>query len=185
MRWYSSVLEHNFKVSRFLGFCLSSNQEKELKIWGVLSKDLLAEIEIIVDFVEVASQFPDSLDLVKNDLVYEIVRLVSDDYRAVQLEIGVRVGELRSMIPRLSCSELTRLSSELIRFESCRERLRLVLMNRNKNDGLWELVGETKEEITVMVEEKGKGQLVKVDRSVHDFSEWTRFDDSTQLVPTY
>ncbi|WCJ35682.1 ENTH/ANTH/VHS superfamily protein [Euphorbia peplus] len=183
VRWYSSVLEHNIKVSTFLEyniFSSLSNNEKEEKVWALMSKDLLGEIEILVDFVNVTSQFPDSsLDMLKNDLIYEIVRLVSDDYRAVQLEILIRVGELRNRIPSLSTGELSRVMGELRRLESMKERFSKLFMNRNRNDGLWELVGETNKEIAKVINKNGNIKLLKMGTATYEYdsTRWTRFSD--------
>ena len=60
--------------------------------------DLLYKLEALVGFVEQTSHVPDSLHLQRNELVYEVVRLVGENYRSVQGEILMRVEELGGRI---------------------------------------------------------------------------------------
>ncbi|KAF2299737.1 hypothetical protein GH714_002957 [Hevea brasiliensis] len=129
---------------------------------ALLNRDLFDEMDVLVDFVEVVSEFPDSLHLLKNNLIYEIVRLVSEDYRSVQREISIRVMELGERIPSLSYIELTQLLGNLKRSEGCKERLCLLFANRNRNDALWKLVGETRTKAVEMMKEKGEMKLLKM-----------------------
>ncbi|XP_002513988.2 putative clathrin assembly protein At4g40080 [Ricinus communis] len=179
VRWYAAIVEQLLAVSRFLGSpCLSTvnNKDKEKKVSTLLSRDLLSEIHVLLDFVEVISQVPESLHLQRNNLIYEIVRLASDDYRSVQHEIIFRVKELGERIPRSSYSELTQILGYLKRFESFKERLCLLFVNRNRNDALWELVCEIKMKTEEMIKEKGEIKLLKMD-GTNDSSRWTRFGE--------
>ncbi|KAE8098745.1 hypothetical protein FH972_016786 [Carpinus fangiana] len=71
-----------------------------------------------LDVAEQIGEAPDSLHLHRNALVYEVVRMVGEDYRLVQ-------------------------------FEDCKARLSLLFANRKRNDGLWELIGETKMKLLI------------------------------------
>ncbi|XP_050213165.1 putative clathrin assembly protein At4g40080 [Mercurialis annua] len=184
VKWYATIIEQNMSVSRFLGHYLINKKDKEIQDLPVLSKDLISEIDVLVDFVEVISQVPESLDLQRNNLIYEIVRLVSDDYRLVQREIFIRILELGEKITSLSYSELTQFLGNLKQIENCRERLRLLLVNRNRNDSLWESLSEIKIKSEEMIVEKGKIKLLKMESTkyssqlnsgVDDWWNWTRF----------
>ncbi|CAN1278297.1 Putative clathrin assembly protein At4g40080 [Linum perenne] len=152
VRWYAAVIEQNLAVSRSLGRFLSSNSSDGKVILEKLNRDLLKEIEILVDFVKLISESPRCLQ--SNDLVYEVVKSVGEDYRLVQREILIRVGEFRDRMQSLSFTELTRLSSELQRLQDSREGVSLLFVNGKRNDALWETVAETKVEITKAVMEK-------------------------------
>ncbi|KAK2659833.1 hypothetical protein Ddye_006366 [Dipteronia dyeriana] len=161
VRWYAGVLEKNLTVSRVLGSYLCSSKPNKKndndiveKMLASMSSDLLIEMDVLIGFVEEISNTPTSLRLQTNDLVYEIVRLVSEDYRSIQREIFLRVVELGDRITSLSVSELTQLLTDLKRFEDCKERLSLLFLNRKRNDTLWDLVNETKTEILTAVNRK-------------------------------
>lgn len=162
VRWYATAIEQNFIVSRFLGHYLNSSfssknsKDREDKASALLDEDLLGELDALAGFVEVICEAPDSLHLQRNNLVYAVIRYVGEDYRVVQREILIRVAELRDRMENLTFNELTRLLSSLKRFEDCRERLRLLFVNRARNDALWELICGTKLKIIEMVREMGE-----------------------------
>ncbi|CAN1340406.1 U-box domain-containing protein 35 [Linum perenne] len=101
VRWYAAVIEQNLAVSRSLGPFLSSSSSDGKVILEKLNRDLLKEIEIeiLVDFVKLISESPRCLQ--SNDLVYEVVKSVGEDYRLVQWEILIRVGEFRDRMQNL------------------------------------------------------------------------------------
>ncbi|XP_021891140.1 putative clathrin assembly protein At4g40080 [Carica papaya] len=147
LRWYAAFLERNLqRVSKIELPRLQSNFSGKEIILGsnLLSSDWLMEVNNLVSFVEQICDPPDSLYLKSNDLVYEIVGLVGEDYGLAQRELFVRVGQLVGRVMGLSITELTHLLSSLNRLEVCRERARLLFVNKKKNDSLWELVAETK-----------------------------------------
>ncbi|CAI0447912.1 unnamed protein product [Linum tenue] len=159
VRWYAAVIEQNLAVSRTLGRFLSAAAAggggKEEAILEKGNGDLITEVGILVDFAQLVCEAPNSLQLQKNDLVYEVVKSVGEDYRLVQREILIRVGEFRDRKLRsLSFGELTRLVGELRRLEGCRERLSLLFVIGKRNDALWEAVAETVKEISEAVMEK-------------------------------
>jgi hypothetical protein len=99
----------------------------------------------LVVFVEHVSDFPESLDLQRNELVYEIVRMIGEDYRKVQGEILLRLEELGRRIDEdFDVGELNELPSYLKRLEESKEKLVLLFVNRRKNNGFWELIKEIK-----------------------------------------
>ncbi|CAL1390269.1 unnamed protein product [Linum trigynum] len=171
VRWYAAVIEQNLAVSRTLGRFLSAAAAGGGKEEAILEKpngDLITEVEILVDFAQSVCEAPNSLQLQKNDLVYEVVKSVGEDYRLVQREILIRVGEFRERKLRsLSFGELTRLVAELRRLEGCRERLSLLFVIGKRNDALWEAVAETVKEISEAVMEKDEmKRLVPVTAAV-------------------
>lgn len=168
VRWYAAIVEQNLKITRVLGhhlcssFVATNSKGEDDKVLQLLNRDLFEEVDVLVEFVKVICEFPDSLHLQRNNLIYEIVRLVSEDYRSVQREISIRVMELGERIPSMSYSELTQLLGNLKRFESCKERLYLMFVNKNRNDALWELVGETRSKAVEMMKQKGEIKLLKM-----------------------
>lgn len=125
-------------------------------VLGFSNADLLYKIEGLVSFVEQISRVPDSLHLQRNELVYEVVRLVGEDYRSLQGEILLRLEELGNRITEnvvVDVGELNELVGYLKRLEESKENLMLLFVNRRKNNGFWELIKETKMK---GVEKKGK-----------------------------
>ncbi|XP_044475986.1 putative clathrin assembly protein At4g40080 [Mangifera indica] len=180
VRWYASVLEINLTVSRVLGYHLCSpkatkkiNDDKQEKVLTLLSSDLLREIYALVSFVEEITDVPNTLNLQSNNLIHEIVGLVGGDYRLIQQEIFLRVGEIDERMVSLSREELTQFLNALKRLENCEDRLLRLFVNRNKNHGLWNLIRETTTKITVVAVNKNVQEkaLMKI---------WRR-DDSTEL----
>ncbi|KAG6626387.1 putative clathrin assembly protein At4g40080 [Carya illinoinensis] len=162
VRWYAGLVEQNLMVSKVLGyyFCSSSgtnnDKSKEERFLTFLDSDLSRELDVLVDFAERICEVPDSLHLQRNDLVYEVVRMVSEDYRLVQLEIFLRVSELWDRTENLSDGDLTQMRNSLQRFQDCKERLLLLFANRKRNDRMWDLVSETKMKL-ITTREKREG----------------------------
>ncbi|XWS25326.1 hypothetical protein CRYUN_Cryun27aG0059600 [Craigia yunnanensis] len=164
VRWYAGILEKKLMVSRLLGYQLYSSRakndgNKKDKILAFLNSDLLKEIDVLVDFADQVGNAPDSLYLQRKSLVYEVVRLVSEDYRLVQREISLRVAELGVRMMSLSFSECTQFLNSLNRYEDCKERISSLLVNRNRNDDLWDSIKNTKANIVVMMKEKKEGKM--------------------------
>lgn len=147
VRWYASVLECNLTTSRIIGSYFSFSSSKKIDIDKVaenLNSDLLRDIDALVSFVEDICRAPESLHFQRNNLVYEVVKMVSEDYRLTQHHMMIRLGELADRMDGLSRDELDELTRCLERLEECRERLTLLFVNRKRNDAFWELVSETK-----------------------------------------
>ncbi|XWS21451.1 hypothetical protein CRYUN_Cryun30bG0055800 [Craigia yunnanensis] len=112
VRWYAGILEQNLMVSRILGYHLYSSgakndSNKKDEILAFFNSDLLKEIDVLVDFADQVGNAPDSLYLQRKSLVYEVVGLVSEDYRLIQREISLRLAELGERLMSLSFSECT------------------------------------------------------------------------------
>ncbi|KAL6317349.1 hypothetical protein AAG906_030102 [Vitis piasezkii] len=165
VRWYAGVVEQNLIVSRALGYYLSStsgpskNHKREDNISMLLNLDLLAQTNALVGMVEEICRVPDSLHLQRNDLVYEVVRLVGEDYRLVQYEIFLRVKDLQDRMGSLNLGEAADFLWGLKRLENCKERTAELFANRKKNDALWELISEAKEGLVTMKESREKRLL--------------------------
>lgn len=184
VRWYAGVLEQSLSVSRVLGYYLNSSSNnnaknrsliEERKYLGVSNSDFLYKIESLVGFVEQVSRAPESLHLQRNDLVYEVVKLVGEDYRCVQSEIFLRVEELGNRMENLDVGELAELLNYFKRLENSKERLVLLFVNRKKNDVFWELVNETKKKAALMKEETEGRWLTVVKGRRDQFTESTRY----------
>lgn len=194
VRWYAGVIEQNLMVSRAIGYYLNSTKtdgnkrDKEEKALALLDSDLAMEIEVLVEFVVRICDAPDSLELQKNNLVYEVVRAAGEDYRSIQREIVVRVKEVGDRIDSvegLSSDELTRLIDALERLESCKGKLMLLFVNRKRNDGLWELVKETKARLVEMQEKREEKRVVVFmgrNESAESTQCWNPFLEPGQLL---
>ncbi|KAK8597119.1 hypothetical protein V6N13_001744 [Hibiscus sabdariffa] len=129
VRWYAGMLEQNLSVSRMLGYHLNSPpRPKKERIMGLSNSDLLKEIDLLINFPHHISAVPDSLYLQRESLVYEVVRLVSEDYR----------------------------------LDGCKERISLLLVNRNRNDVFWDSIKETKANLVATVEKEKEGNMVSL-----------------------
>ncbi|XP_061987919.1 putative clathrin assembly protein At4g40080 [Rosa rugosa] len=190
VRWYAAVVEQNLMVARAIGYYLNTENHNKVVV-ALLNSDLVADIEVLVGFVARISDAPESLSLQRNDLVYEIVKAASEDYRAVQREISVRVKEVEDRVERLSLSELTRVVEALRRLEDCKERLVLLFVNRKRNDGLWESVRKTRAELAETKAQREERRLVVVrtvsrNRGRDELSEstqcWNPFLEPGQLL---
>ena len=189
VRWYAGVLEQSLTVSRILGYYLNHSCESQEKKKTLVSKasnaDLLYKLEALVGFVEQTSHVPDSLHLQRNELVYEVVRLVGENYRSVQGEILMRVEELGGRIME-DVGELNELVGYLGRLEETREKLVLLFVNRGKNNEFWDSVKKTKEKGVARKKEIERKWLavVVVAGNAAEFTRSTNpFLDPGQLSP--
>ncbi|KAL4332238.1 hypothetical protein GQ457_07G023920 [Hibiscus cannabinus] len=162
VRWYAAILEQNLAVPKVLGYHHLYSNKKD-KILSSLNSDLLKEIDVLVEFARQVGNRPDSLHLQRNSLVYEVVRLVGEEYRLVQREMGSRVAELGARMTSLSLNECTEFLNSLDRFEECKEGICSLLVNRNTNADLWDLVKESKAKLVAKIkEEENVGKLTLV-----------------------
>ncbi|XP_048438923.1 putative clathrin assembly protein At4g40080 [Pyrus x bretschneideri] len=193
VRWFAGVVEQNLMVSRAIGYYLNSSKnegnkrDKEEKALALLDSDLAMEIEVLVEFVVRICDAPDSLELQKNNLVYEVVRATGEDYRSVQREIVVRVKEVGDRIDSvdgLRSAELTRLIDAFERLEGCKGKLMLLFVNRKRNDGLWDLVRETKARLVEMKEQREERLVVfpGKDELAESTQCWNPFLEPGQLL---
>ncbi|KAF3952342.1 hypothetical protein CMV_022087, partial [Castanea mollissima] len=131
--------------------------------------------------LEKICEAPGSLHV--NSLVFEVMRIVGEDFMLVQSEIFVRVVELGNrMESMIYGTESTQFFNVLKRLEDCKERL-----NRENNDGFWDLIRQTKKKVLMVREKREEMRLVVVTVGHRDesVSESTRFRkqiaDSGQL----
>ncbi|XP_052188625.1 putative clathrin assembly protein At4g40080 [Diospyros lotus] len=167
VRWYAGFLESNLTTSRVLGTYVSSSSlsKDRFTITSLLDLELMSETEALVAMVEEISRAPDSVDCQRNDLVYEIVNLVGDDYRSTQRQIWVRLNEWGKRISRLDVDELAKLTRCLERLEESRERILVLFVSRKRNDAFWELVKETKRKAVKVAEERERARWLVVSES--------------------
>ncbi|CAI9116216.1 OLC1v1017310C1 [Oldenlandia corymbosa var. corymbosa] len=165
VRWYASVLERNLILSRNLGcyidFVSSSNVTNSKNRFSNLSRSI-KEIDCLVSMVEEICGAPESLHHQKVDLVYELMLLVSEDYRGTQYHIIARLGELGSnrVIEELSSDDSAELLSCLKRLEGCKERLTEMFANRKRNDAFWRLVSQVRKVIEEVNEKREREKMV-------------------------
>ncbi|XP_010266629.1 PREDICTED: putative clathrin assembly protein At4g40080 [Nelumbo nucifera] len=160
VRWYARVLEQLIFTCRILGgFFLSSStlgvgekdvsEEEEEKVSSLLNGDLIKEIDAFVGAVEEMCKAPDPVHAQSNKLVYEVMKLIADDYQSAQKEITLRIYELRERLSSLSFGESVELVCVLRRMENCKERLSLQFLNNKTTAAelLWGLIREVKDRI--------------------------------------
>ncbi|XP_022843548.1 putative clathrin assembly protein At4g40080 [Olea europaea var. sylvestris] len=154
VRWYASFLELNLMVSRVLGFFSSSPS-----VFFDRKRDLLKEMNTLVEFIEGICEVPDSLHLQRNDLLHELMILVGEDYRATQYQIIPRLSsetEFADQISRLSSTDSSELIACLKRLENCKKRLTEIFANRKRHDAFWELISQRKMELEKMNRNRGR-----------------------------
>ncbi|XP_071693632.1 putative clathrin assembly protein At4g40080 [Rutidosis leptorrhynchoides] len=146
VQWYARFLETNLSISNILGCSLSSSKaeidKKKEKLKFSLYMDLFKEIEGLVSTIEVICTAPQSLHCQRNDIIYEVMRLVREDYRIIQYHTMIRLTELSNRIHKLSDSELKELTRSLERLESCKERLGQLFLNRGRIVSFWNFESE-------------------------------------------
>ncbi|GMH22560.1 hypothetical protein Nepgr_024403 [Nepenthes gracilis] len=163
VRWYADVIEQSLINSRILGFYISSplsRIDSKEQILGLSSPNLLNELETLVSMMEQICRAPESLHYQRISIVYEIMRLVCEDYRLILREIFTRLSEFGARIERLSVDELNELLLDVIKLEDCRGKLSLIFMNKKKNNGVWDLLGEMKANVGMVKERKENMRLV-------------------------
>ncbi|XP_019156803.1 PREDICTED: putative clathrin assembly protein At4g40080 [Ipomoea nil] len=180
VRWYAGVLEQSIMTFKILGNSSVSFPSINFDKITAIAKDsklrrqhAVKETESLVCMVEDICRAPESLHWRKNDVVHEVMVLVSDDYRAAQFQIMLRLSELRERVGKLSYAELTELQSCLRRLEGCKERM-IELFIRRRNDAFWETVRRTRAEIDEVKEEWERQSLVLWNAGEEKSTESTR-----------
>ncbi|KAI3672498.1 hypothetical protein L6452_38587 [Arctium lappa] len=175
-QWYARFLESNLSTSKVLGCSLSSKSEIDKKQESVkysLFMDLFKEIEALVSMIEEICRAPRSLHCQTNDIIYEVMRLVGEDYRMAQYHTMIRLTELSTRIHSLSTNELSELTWYLERLKGCKERLTELFVNRRRNESFWELVTELMAKLIRLKEDR---ELKSVSRRMIEYT-----TESTQL----
>ncbi|KAL7596621.1 hypothetical protein Lser_V15G30998 [Lactuca serriola] len=176
-QWYASFLENNLSTSTILGCFLSSSkmeiEKKKEKLKFSLYMDLFKEIEALVLIIEEICKAPNSLNCQTNDIVYEVMRLVGEDYRMIQYHMMIRLTELSERLHNLRTNELTGLTRCLERLEGCKGRLTELFMNRKRNESFWELVSEI---ISKLMRLKKYAEMKSVSRKMIEYA-----SESTEL----
>ncbi|CAK9163583.1 unnamed protein product [Ilex paraguariensis] len=184
VRWYAGVLERNLMITRVLGsyFSVSSSVKIDLdkvkdSLSSLLNSDLLRELDSLVGMVEEICRAPESLNYQQNALVYEIMRLVSEDYRSTQYQIMIRLSEFGDRIDGLSSSESAELNCCLKRLLDSKEKLVGLFANKKRNDAFWDLINHTKMQIQKLEEERERGRMLLGMARKDGISESTRFGE--------
>ncbi|KAJ8426639.1 hypothetical protein Cgig2_029823 [Carnegiea gigantea] len=91
---------------------------------------------------------PDSLHYQRISMVYEVMKLVGEDYRITLREIFNRVTEFgEKVIEELSNEEAEELLSDLKRLEDCKEKVFLMFLNKKKSDGTWDSIAQLRRDV--------------------------------------
>lgn len=156
-QWYGCFLENSLLTYTVLGCHISLSKhglvKKKENLKSSLYIDLFKEIEALVATVEEICKVPKSLHCQKNDIVYEVTRLVGEDYRMIQYHIMIRLVELSDRVHNFSTNELNKLIRCLERLETCKEGLTELFSNRMRNEPFWDLVTELMVKFTRLKEE--------------------------------
>ncbi|MED6158107.1 hypothetical protein PIB30_029675 [Stylosanthes scabra] len=191
VRWYARLIEQSLTVSRILGYYLryssssSSNtiQDSKSLIVGKSIADLLYKMGALVAFLEQISKVPESLELQKKELVYEVVKLVGEDYRSVQREVVMRLEEMEGRMENLDVGEVNELVGYLKRIEACKEKIVMLFVNKGRKGGFWNLVREMKEKgLKMKGEIEGKWLTVVVASNAAAAADSTRFINTNPFL---
>ncbi|KAK4803465.1 hypothetical protein SAY86_003282 [Trapa natans] len=161
VRWYAEYLEQILITNRALGYLPISPSPASGKVSALLNSDLIREINGLATLLELISNSPASVHLQRNNLIYEVVRLVCEDYGAVRGDTFHRVVELGDRLEGLTSSELTEVLAQLDRVEGCKEKLLKLFGNRKNRDGLWDAVAHMRIKISAMKERMEGWKLVR------------------------
>ncbi|KAI3504974.1 hypothetical protein L1887_26802 [Cichorium endivia] len=177
-QWYACFLKSNLSASTILGYFLSSSkieiEKKKENLKFSLYMDLFKEIEALVLTIEEICRAPSSLYCQTNDIVYEVMRLVGEDYRTTQYQLINRLAELNERLHSLRTNELTGLIRCLERLEGCKGRLTELFMNRKRNESFWELESEV---MTKLMRLKKDAEMKSVSPKMIEYdSELTRLN---------
>ncbi|KAK6923347.1 AP180 N-terminal homology (ANTH) domain [Dillenia turbinata] len=183
VRWYARYLEHLLSTSRVLGFFLCSTSStlnkdhEEDAVSSLMNNDLVKEVDSLVSLIEETQRIPESLHVDNNDLIFEIMGLVGDDYKSALNEVSLRVNEFRERLSHLSFGDSVEFVCCMKRLEDCEERLTVLfpMMKRALTESFWGLVGEMKKIVGSCCAEKGERKKLvgwRGDRG----SESARFD---------
>uniref|UniRef100_A0A7C9CIL3 ENTH domain-containing protein n=1 Tax=Opuntia streptacantha TaxID=393608 RepID=A0A7C9CIL3_OPUST len=155
IRWYAKYLEQILSTSRILGYFLFSTsctlereKAKEI-IASLLCKDLLREIDGLINVLEEICKSPDCVQLEGNRLLIEVMGLVGEDYFTTIDEIVIRVEEFKERLSCLSFVDSVELVCALKRLEDCKDRLGSLFEVTGSGlvEDLWVLVSEMKEKV--------------------------------------
>ncbi|KMT08606.1 hypothetical protein BVRB_6g138850 [Beta vulgaris subsp. vulgaris] len=155
IRWYAKYLEQILSTSRILGYFLFSTscslereKAKEI-IASLLCKDLLREIDGLINVLEEICKSPDCVHLEGNKLLLEVMGFVGEDYFTTVDEIVIRVEEFKERLSCLSFVDSVELVCALKRLEDCKERLGTMFEVNGSGlvEDLWGLVSEMKDKV--------------------------------------
>ncbi|KAA8528320.1 hypothetical protein F0562_035675 [Nyssa sinensis] len=181
VRWYANILEFNLMTSRVLGSFFSSSSIKSERdkdnMLSSLNSDLFREIDALVGMVKEICAAPESFHYQQNSLVYEVIRLVGEDYLSTQFQILIRLSEFVDRMGELSNSELAELTCCLEKLEDCREKLEELFVNRKRNDAFWDLIDQTKMKLVKVREERERKRLLARMARKIEGSESTQFGE--------
>nr|XP_043607967.1 putative clathrin assembly protein At4g40080 [Erigeron canadensis] len=158
-QWYARFLESHLVTSNVLG-CVTSLSKTDIlekhkeKMKFSLYMDLFKEVDSLVSTIEEICNAPKSLHCQTNDIVYEVMRLVGEDYRMLQYHTMIRLTELNERMHKLSTVELNELTWCLARLERCKERLTELFVNRKRNKSFWDLENELMVKLMRLKQEK-------------------------------
>ncbi|KMT19768.1 hypothetical protein BVRB_1g008250 [Beta vulgaris subsp. vulgaris] len=152
VRWYADVLDYSLALTR---------------------KNRGERLSSLVGMLEVICGAPQSLHYQKISLIYEVMKLVGEDYRMIMREINTKINQFgKRFIQDLSDELLGNLLGDLKRIENCKERMFLMFLNKKKNDGVWELIEEVRKDVEEVKVKRENMKLV-----VFHPTESTRVED--------
>lgn len=166
VRWYGRLLELLISASLLLApFYPNPNPDDDRvtalldRVTALLDRDLISELDLLVEIVEEMGRTPEMAAVEGNNLVSEAVRLVEADRLAAEHEIEIRVRELRERTTSLGFADSVELVCVLRRLEETRHRP----WDRKPTIGDWFWAGvrhlAERAEASALREEEEKGRF--------------------------
>lgn len=147
VRWYAKVLEQSLYLSPLTG------------------QPQITRLSSLVAMVEQICGAPESLHYQRISLVYEVMKLVGEDYRMTLREIFARITNINERIDELSDDEVGELLGGLKRLEDCKEKLFLMFLNKKKNDGAWDFISQLRKDVDKVKDKRESLRLVRFQTS--------------------
>lgn len=126
---------------------------------------------------------PETLHYQRISLIYEVMKLIGEDYRMIMREISTVINQFgKKRIQDMSDELLEELLLDLKKLENCRERLFLMFLNKKKNDGVWELIEEVRKDVEEVKLRRENMRLVKFQRTQSTRVAENRVDESGSVA---
>lgn len=167
VRWYADVLDCGLALSRRRNGGGGGGER----------------LRLLVGMVEMICGAPETLHYQRISLIYEVMKLIGEDYRMIMREISTVINQFGKKRIQDSSEELIEeLLTDLKRLENCREKVFLMFLNKKKNDGVWELIEEVKKDVEEVKEKRGNMKLVPFQGSESTHMAENHVDESRSVV---
>lgn len=94
-------------------------------------------------------------------MVYEVMKLVGEDYRITLREVFARVTQFgERKIEELSDEGVEKLLDDLRRLENCKEKAFLMFLNKKRSDGTWDSIAQLRMDVEGLKQRRESLRLV-------------------------